>query len=42
MDSLQVKVKVGTPNNHQSKPIENLHHTLRALLRANKSYGENN
>ena len=42
MSVLNVRIKVGTPYNHQSNPIERFHEALRSLLKAKKANGENN
>ena len=42
MSVLHVRIKVGTPYNHQSNPIERFHEALRSLLKAKKANGENN
>ena len=39
MSSLNVKIKVGTQNSHQSNPVERFHRTLWVLLKAKKVNG---
>jgi len=41
MSNLNVKIKMNTPYNHQSNPIERFHRTLWSLLKASKINGEN-
>ena len=42
MGALNVKIKVGTPFQHNSNPIERFHRTLLSLLKAKKANGECN
>ena len=37
-----MRIKVGSPYNHNSNPVERFHRTLWSLLKAQKANGENN